>query len=90
MADMEVIKSPHDIRRSVLTTLYEAGMPLKKIQEFAGHSSLKQTMDYIRITDEDLDMMQYLNKLSSEHPDTIISFHEYAREYLMLNKVEQN
>lgn len=88
-AGMEVIKSPHDIRRTVLTNLYEAHMPLKKIQEFAGHSSLKQTMDYIRITDDDLDMMQYLNQLSAEQPDTIISFHEYSRDYLELNTVEQ-
>ncbi len=30
-AGMTVIKSPHDIRRTVLTNLYMAGMPLKKI-----------------------------------------------------------
>ena len=58
-AGMKVIKSPHDVRRTVLTNLYMLGMPLKNIQEYAGHSSLKQTMDYIRITDDDLDMMQY-------------------------------
>ena len=63
-ADMTVIKSPHDVRRTVLTNLYTAGMPLKKIQEFAGHSSLKQTMDYIRISDEDIDLSEYLNTLS--------------------------
>lgn len=61
---MDVIKSPHDIRRTVLTNLYSVGMPLKKIQEYAGHASLKQTLDYIRIKDEDLDMLQYLNTLS--------------------------
>lgn len=71
-AGMEVIKSPHDVRRTVLTNLYYAGMPFKKIQEYAGHSSLKQTMDYIRITDDDIDMGQYLNTLSTSN--NIISF----------------
>lgn len=71
-AGMDVIKSPHDVRRTVLTNLYYAGMPLKKIQEYAGHSSLKQTMDYIRISDDDLDMSQYLNTLSAS--SNILSF----------------
>ncbi len=75
---MSVIKSPHDIRRTVLTNLYEAGMPLKKIQEYAGHSSLKQTMDYIRISDEDLDMSQYLSTLSAEMPEKVIEFRKNA------------
>ena len=64
MSGMIVIKSPHDIRRTVLTNLYMAGMPLKKIQQFAGHSSLRQTMDYLRISDDDMDMMPYINSLS--------------------------
>ena len=62
-AGMKVIKSPHDIRRTVLSTLYFAGMPLKKIQEFAGHSTLQQTMDYIRISKDETDMLKYLNTL---------------------------
>lgn len=78
-AGMSVIKSPHDVRRTVLTNLYEAHMPLKKIQEFAGHSSLKQTMDYIRISDEDIDMMQYLNTLSeTDENNTVIPFKKQA------------
>ena len=63
---MTVIKSPHDIRRTVLTKLYFAGMPLKKIQEFAGHSTLQQTMDYIRISADEENMMPYLNTLSEQ------------------------
>ena len=63
-ADMEVTKSPHDIRRTALTNLFTAGMPLKNIQAFAGHSSLKQTMDYIRLSDTDVDMMTYLDVLA--------------------------
>ena len=77
-AGMDVIKSPHDVRRTVLTNLYMAHMPLKKIQEFAGHSSLKQTMDYIKITDDDIDMIQYLDTLSKEVYETVIPFKREA------------
>ena len=72
-AEMAVIKSCHDIRRTVLTNLYNAGMPLKKVQEYAGHASLKQTMDYIRISDSDVDVAPYLNSLIIEN-DNICSF----------------
>lgn len=61
---MGVIKSAHDIRRTVLTRLYFEGMPLKKIQEYAGHSTMQQTMDYIRISADEEDMMKYLDALS--------------------------
>lgn len=82
-AGMTVIKSPHDIRRTVLTNLYNVGMPLKKIQLFAGHSSLQQTMDYIRISEDDLDMLRYLNTLSDN--SNIISIN---RDKVPLNTVE--
>ena len=77
---MKVEKSPHDIRRTVLTNLYHAGMPLKKVQEFAGHSSLKQTMDYIRVSDDDIDTMQFIESLSVvETPaDNIVRFRHEA------------
>ena len=87
-AGMEIIKSPHDVRRTVLTNLYMAHMPLKKIQEFAGHSSLKQTMDYIRITDDDMDMMQYLDTLSEGPDDTIIPFRNEHNETKKVNTGE--
>ena len=78
---MSVIKSPHDIRRSVLTNLCMAGMPLKKIQEFAGHSSLKQTMDYIRVSDDEIDLMQYLNTLSDDPKDSkLVDFTRFVRD----------
>ena len=48
---MEEIKSPHDIRRTVITELHEKGYPLKKLQKFAGHSTLAMTLKYIRETD---------------------------------------
>ena len=63
-AGMDVIKSPHDIRRTALTNLFKAGMPLKNIQAFAGHSSLKQTMDYIRLNDVDVNLMPFLDILA--------------------------
>mgnify|MGYP000791483581 FL=1 len=82
-AGMTVIKSPHDIRRTVLTNLYNVGMPLKKIQVYAGHSTLQQTMDYIRISEDDLDMLRYLNTLSDN--SNIISIN---RDKIPLNTVE--
>lgn len=66
---MSVIKSPHDMRRTVLTNLYIAGMNLKKIQEYAGHTTLRQTMDYLRIPDDNQNIMQYLNTLSDVHEE---------------------
>ena len=72
---LTTIKSPHDVRRTGLTSLYKQGMPLKKIQRFAGHSSLKQTMDYLRISDEDLDDEMYTESMYSQAPlDNIIDF----------------
>ena len=48
------------------------GMPVKKIQVFAGHSSVQQTMDYIRISDDDDDVINYLNRLSEKRMETCI------------------
>lgn len=58
-------------------------MPLNKIQIFAGHSTLQQTMDYIRISEDDLDMLRYLNMLSNN--SNIISI---KRDKVPLNTVE--
>lgn len=58
-------------------------MPLNKIQIFAGHSTLQQTMDYIRISEDDLDMLRYLNALSNN--SNIISI---KRDKVPLNTVE--
>lgn len=79
-ADMEVIKSNHDIRRTVCTTLYSEGMPLKLIQQYAGHSSMKQTMEYIRITENEIDTTQFLNKLcgDSSENSNIVKFRKKA------------
>lgn len=58
---------------------------LKIIQEFAGHSSLKQTMDYIRITDDELDMSQYFETLSEGPDNTIIPFRNEPDEIRKVN-----
>ena len=63
MAGMSVVKSPHDMRRTFVTSLNDAQMNIKKIQQYAGHASLAQTMEYIKhrdVTDEDL---EFLSKL---------------------------
>lgn len=79
-AGMDVMKSTHDIRRTVCTTLYSEGMPLKLIQQYAGHSSIKQTMDYIRITDNEIDTTPFLDKLSggSSEDNNIVMFRRNA------------
>lgn len=64
-ANMSEMKSQHDIRRTVITNLYEAGVPLKEIQRIAGHASLKQTFDYIKFKDSDNDA-EYMEKLCSK------------------------
>ena len=66
-AGMSEAKSLHDIRRTVLTNLYYAGMPLKDIQKFAGHTSLQQTMDYIKIKEDDISTLSYLEALSTSN-----------------------
>ena len=44
---MEELKSQHDARRTFATDCFYANMPLKNLQQIMGHSSLKQTQDYI-------------------------------------------
>ena len=55
-------KSCHDIRRTVITSLYGAGMNLKRIQNVAGHGSLQQTMDYIKFQYDETDL-DYMAKI---------------------------
>jgi len=63
MAGMSVVKSPHDMRRTFVTMLNDAQMNIKKIQQYAGHASLAQTMDYIKhrdVSDEDFGILSSL------------------------------
>lgn len=58
-------KSPHDVRRTCFTNLYNLGAPLKSISAFAGHSSIKQTMDYIRVQESE-DIISFLECLDEK------------------------
>ncbi|MBP5385596.1 MAG: tyrosine-type recombinase/integrase [Lachnospiraceae bacterium] len=69
---MDTIKSPHDIRRSWVTNLHRNNMPLKLIQNQAGHSTMQMTMSYIRFGNEDEDLIQeYMESVSSKPLDVI-------------------
>lgn len=46
--NMKELKSAHDGRRTCFTDLYYAGMPMKEIQNFAGHRKVSQTEAYIK------------------------------------------
>lgn len=41
----------HTLRHSYATHLFEAGVSLKNIQKYLGHSSLQTTLVYIHITE---------------------------------------
>lgn len=45
--------STHSMRRSCLTYLSRAGIPLRTIQEISGHSNLGQLQSYLQVDPED-------------------------------------
>lgn len=45
--------STHSMRRSCLTYMSRAGIPLRTIQEISGHSSLSQLQTYLQVDPED-------------------------------------
>jgi len=61
--DYEVARSAHDMRRTVATILYRNGTDLKTLMMILGHSSIKQTMDYIQPCCADNVMEAFKNAL---------------------------
>lgn len=58
--------SPHTLRHSMATHLFEAGASLRWIQKFLGHSNLQTTLVYLHLTDEaNQDGREQLDKLAS-------------------------
>lgn len=44
--------STHSFRRTALTTMHNAGVPLRVIQSISGHRRLEQLSRYLEVTDE--------------------------------------
>ena len=51
-ARLPMAVAPHDLRRITATHLAERGAPLRLIQALLGHTSLKVTTRYLRLSDE--------------------------------------
>jgi integrase/recombinase XerD len=53
----------HSMRRTLLTTLSRAGVPLRTVQEISGHSNLSELQAYLEVDPEDkhraLNMIRY-------------------------------
>jgi site-specific recombinase XerD len=52
-AERGLIWRVHSMRRTMLTSLSRAGVPLRTVQEILGHSSLTQLQTYLAVDPED-------------------------------------
>jgi integrase len=72
-ADMTVLKSQHDIRRTFATNLFHEGMDPKEIQALMGHENIEQTYSYIKKKGTDkTKILHYLDTISSEQREEIV------------------
>ena len=58
--------TPHSMRHSLATKLVEAGMNIKKVQEYMGHSSIKTTMGYTHVK-RDSEHEEFLKIMETRH-----------------------
>jgi len=71
--------SPHTLRHSMATHLFEAGASLVWIQKFLGHSNLQTTLIYLHLTDDALtDGREQLNHIAN-HGATDSLFGRFAK-----------
>jgi integrase/recombinase XerD len=57
--------STHSFRRTALTRMHNAGIPLRVIQEISGHSSLETLQRYLEVTDEQI--VEAVNAICSKN-----------------------
>lgn len=69
-AQLPTPPSPHDLRRITTTHLAQNGAPMRLIQALLGHTSLKVTTKYLRLTDS-----QVKQEYGRTHPSTQRSRH---------------
>ena len=61
--------STHSFRRTALTRMHNAGIPLRVIQEISGHSSLETLQRYLEVTEQQiLDAVKAISSESNQNP----------------------
>lgn len=91
--------TPHTLRYTFATTqMYENGVPIEVISEIMGHSSLDQTMDYIRLSHKNIRVhfqKQYFKDselLEEMSKDELLEFYKnnYAKALITIKELEKN